>query len=257
MKRLIILSCLLIVVVVGFSLALLPSPPAPPASVIVMPLPYSIPRQRISLFDAWVPRNPSWAWLWRLKEQIQGRRKTFDLATTIIDFTSAGDSFLTNFPAAKPAFTNTNGLKIWLMGDPELTALRGGLKRVPGADVLSAGRITTADGMEAQLFSGNTISINGSPGNVGMAINLLPHVRRDSTDLTTIITFSETITNQPGATLDSSQTSTISIQTDFAVAARIQIPKATGVFLLDTGSGAPNHKRIGVILSVNPPPPKK
>jgi len=257
MKRLITLSCFIIVLVVGYLLVLCPAPPAPPAPVIVMPLPYRIPPQKLSLFDTWVPQKPGWAWLWRLKSLIVGLQKHIHITATFIDLTNSGESFLTNAALAKPQFTNTNGLRVWLLGDKELTALRRNLERTPGTDLLTSAGITTASGMEARLFSGNTIPINGFPTSVGLSVDLLPRARRDATDVTTIITFSEAVTNQPGATPGPSQTGAVSMQTNLAVAARIQVPKAMGVFLLDAGSGAPHPKRIGVILSITPPAPQK
>jgi hypothetical protein len=257
MKRLVAVVCTILLLAGGIFLALRPAQPVPLAPVVVMPLPYSIPRQKVSLFDRWVPRQLSWAWLWRLKETVVGRPKVCDLTATVIDFTRSGEAFLTALPLPKPEFADTTGLSIWLFTEAELSALRPRLRQTPGAEVLHSPRLTTANGMRARLMSGNTIPIQGVPASVGVSVDFLPRLRPEATDITTIITLSEAITNRPGTTAGSSLTGATCVQTNFAVAARIQVPKAGGVFLLEGPSAAANQKRIGVLLSVNSPKPKK
>jgi len=257
MKRLVAVVCLILVLGGGVFLALRPARPVPVAPVVVMPLPYSIAPQKVSLFDRWVPRQPAWAWLWRLKETVAGRPKVCDLAATVIDFTGSGEAFLTNFSLPKPEYADATGLNVWLLSEAELSALRPGLRQTPGAEVLASPRIITADGMQARLMSGNTIPIQGVSTSVGLSVDFLPRMRPEATDITTIITLSEVVTNRPGTTAGSAPTGATCVQTNFAVAARIQVPKAGGVFLLEGPSAAANQKRIGVLLSVNSPKPKK
>ena len=248
MKRIILFACLIFLMVMGLLLARHPAPPAPTAPVVLLPMPYSMPPQRVSLFQAWVPRGASWAWLWRLKERIQGRPNTFDVAATLVDFTGSAGSVLTNHPLASPQFSNTAGLGIWLLDNAELAALRDDVRKTSSADILSVGRIITADRMEARLMSGNTVMVDGFPTSVGLAMDLMPHGHRDTTDLTTVLTYSEARTTEANA---------VWVQTNLAVAVRLQMKKGTGVFLLAGAPAAENHKRIGVILSVNPPAAKK
>jgi len=257
MKRLVAVVCLILVLGGGVFLALRPARPVPLAPVVVMPLPYSIPPQKVSLFDRWVPRQPSWAWLWRLKETIAGRPKVCDLAATVFDFTGSGEAFLTNFSLPKPEYADATGLSIWILSEAELSALRPRLRQTPGAEVLQSARIITADGEQARLTSGNTIPIQGVSTSVGLSVDFLPRMRPEATDITTIITLSEVVTNRPGTTAGSSPIGATCVQTNLAVAARIQVPKGSGVFLLEGPSAAANQKRIGVLLSVNSPKPKK
>jgi hypothetical protein len=260
MRRLTVVFCLIIALVVAILVVIRPAPPIAPAPVVVMPQPYSMPLQRISLFNKWVPRTASWAWLWRLKEQLIGRPKAIALTTTFVDFTGSGTAYLTKFSLPKPQFINNTGLAVWLLNDTELTRLQellkqhpgADLKRYPGTDIVASPRITTADGMQARLFSGTTIPINGLQASVGQSVDLLARVRRETTDLTIIINSSEAITNQPDASLGT--TNTLSVQTNLAIAARIQIPNAMGAFLLDTDPSSTRHQRTGVILSLTLPP---
>jgi hypothetical protein len=257
MKRLLALGCLSLLLGAACFLTLRPASPAPLATVSVMPLPYSIPSGKISLFDRWVPRQPSWGWLWRLKETIQGRPKVCDLAATVIDFAASGDSLLTNLSLPKADYADTNGQRIWLLSETRLNALRRDLSQMPGAELVCSPRITTADGRQACVMSGSTIPIQGVLRSVGLSMEFLPHLRPDATDLTTIITLTEAITNQVGMSAGPPSTGATGVQTNLAVAARIQVPKWRGVFLLGTPSAAGNHKRIGVLLSVTTPTPKK
>jgi hypothetical protein len=259
MNRLSTLSLLAIAAAAGLLLALRWSAPKPPPlpPVVIMPASYALPRQRMTLFESWIPRSPAWAWLWRLKEQIAGRHKTIGLTSTIMDLTGSGTSFRTNFSLPKPQFSNTSGLVVWLLDDTQLVKLCGLLERTPGTELLAAPRITTADGMQASLFSGTSVQIDGLPISAGASVDLLGRVRPDATDLTLILNFSEVITNQPGGIPSLRPTNTVSIQTNLSVAARIQIPTATGVFLLDDSPSKTNRKRIGVVLSVTPPLAKK
>jgi hypothetical protein len=257
MKRLVTLFGLIMALVVGVLVVFRSPPTTPPAPIVVMPQSYAFPRQRISFFGKWVPRNPSWAWLWRLKELIAGRFKTIDLTATFIGCNSSSEFFLTDLSLPKPQFTNAAGLKIWLLDDADMNSLRGRFKRTPGVELLASPRITTADGMKARLFSGTTVAIDGLPVSVGVSVDLLGRVRRESTDLTVLLTYSEAITNQPSPVPDSPPTNAISVQTGLAVAARLQIPTASGAFLLDNSPGTTNHNRIGVLLTITPPPSKK
>jgi hypothetical protein len=73
--------------------------------------------------------------------------------------------------------------------------------------------------------------------------------RQDSTDLTSVLTFTEVATNRTDAAGRSAVNQAFSIRTNVAVASRIQIPKGNGVFLLNTDHSAPDGKMIGVIIS--------
>lgn len=230
------------------------SEPAPVAPVIVMPLPYTIPRQKVSLFDRWVPRRASWSWLWRLKETIVGRPKICDLKATVVDFAASGESFLTSHPLPPPAFADANGLKIWLLSQSDINTLNRNLRQEPGPEILYIPRITTAYGGQAQLRAGSTFPIRGFPVTVGLSIDFFPRLRPNSTDVTAIISLTEVITNQATRAADSTAAGTVDLQTDFKVASRIQVPKGFGAFLLQGPPSAASQKRIGVVLSVNAVP---
>jgi hypothetical protein len=251
----IVLLILLTMLLIGLGRWAFHRPPPPPPAVIVFPLPYQIPSQKAPLPDRWIPRN--WGWAWRLKEAALGRAKPITLGAAILDLSGPEETAPAYPPLRTPAYTNKNGLRIWILPDSEMARLRGSIHQALGYRLVSSPRVTTTDGGQASLFTGNSVPVGASQVNVGLVIDLLPRVRPDSTDLTTVITLSETVTNQPDLNTQPRQTSGISIRTNFAAAVRIQIPKGSGIFLLDTSEGQTNRKRIGVIISATLPKPKK
>jgi hypothetical protein len=95
----------------------------------------------------------------------------------------------------------------------------------------------------------NTGSVGGTPSNVGLVLDFLARVRREATDLTTVMTVTEAVTNWQAVTARSVPTNVVSTQTNLALAARIQIPKGSGVFLLQPSQGGTNGKSIAVLIS--------
>ena len=208
---------------------------------------YKIPPPKVSLFYRTVPHTPPWSWLWRLKEAITGRRQVIHLGADVIDLSNWNESWVTNLSLPKPAFTGSNGFRMWILRDIKPAALQNQLKQSDHAEAISMAGITTADGGSARMASGNPAWINQVRTDVGFSLEVLPRIGRDFTDLTLLVQWSELVTNQPGAS--PSQTGSISVRTNLAVAARIQIPNNSGIFLLDQRPPDPADKRLGIILS--------
>jgi len=96
-------------------------------------------------------------------------------------------------------------------------------------------------------------AIPGVRGSPGISVDFLPHVRKDSTDLTAIVKLTEAVTNQPDISAPTWPAETISIRTNCEIAARLQIPKDSSVFFLETRSHRADGKRCGMIISTEPP----
>jgi hypothetical protein len=103
------------------------------------------------------------------------------------------------------------------------------------------------------LFQGQSIALGGLTNQVGCALGCCVRVHPDYTDLTACITLSELATNQAAASVGSAPL--ISIQTNLDTALRLQIPRGSGVFLVDQSSGDSTRKPVGVII--DPLQPKK
>jgi len=218
-----------------------PQPPAP-APIIVMPFPYRIPAQRIPLFERWVPM--SWSWAWRLKQAVFGRPKVVSFTVSVLTASNA-----TKVPR-RPDFVSNDGIQVWVLSSSHA------IKPRAGVELLSAVGITTADGIEAQLFQGNTISVDGVTANVGAAADLFSRLRPGKTDLTAIITYSEAVTNQTAISGSAGSIASVSIRTNLAIAARVQVPEGRALFIMDGGHVLTDGKRAGVLISVERLPKK-
>jgi hypothetical protein len=227
--------------------------PASVPNVILLDPDYRIPPQKISLFNRVVPAARSWGWLWKLKEVIGGKRKSVEVDAAIMDLSGWSESWTNDLSLPQARFTGTNGLRIWFLESAQVTELRTRLKQNEHAESLSLGRIITGDEGQARLSSGSTLSVwdnqlqRARLVEAGLSMDMVPRVRPGLVDLTTLVRFSAAVTNQPSAA--SSDASSISIQTNLALAARIQIPDNAGVFIVDGITPERGTNRLGVILS--------
>ena len=225
-------------------LVVLVRPTLPAVSII--PLPDGFPTRKPTLLDRCKRAVPLWAW--RLKDSILGPRQVITLDAAIFEFRGSSDSALSSLSLGRPEYADAKGLRIWILGESDRGALRRRLEQTPGYRLVSSPRVTTAHGIQNQLSVSNTKSIDGTPSKVGLVLDFLPRVRREAIDLTTIMTVTEIGTSWLAASR-LPQTNAISTQTNLALAARIQIPKASGVFLFQPSQGGTNGKSTAVLIS--------
>jgi len=74
-------------------------------------------------------------------------------------------------------------------------------------------------------------------------------MRGESTDLTSILSLTKAVTNRADGVAPSPGIKPISIETNVAIAARFQIPKGSGVFLLIGDRSLTNARMTGMIIS--------
>jgi len=201
-----------------------------------------------------IPGTPLWARAWRLEEAVFGQRKRVNLYAEVVSLADSSRATPSSLALGPPSFSDTNDLQGWLIGTDQLKELREHLKHTSGEDPPLHPRISTADGVECQLFQGQSISLSGSTKQVGCTFHCCARVHPDSTDLMACITLSELVTNQTVAPGGSSPLVSISIQTNLDTALRLQIPKGRVIFLLHQSSPDSNCKSIGVII--DPPQPQ-
>jgi hypothetical protein len=242
---------LLVFAGMGLFVVLRPSPPA----VVVLPLPNGWPAPKPSVLARWRSVVPGW--LWRLRDSLHRPRKVIRLDAAMIGFRDLPASGLAGLWLGAPQFADANGHQVWIVGESKLSRLRNRLERAPANEMVAFPRVDTANGIRAQMFSGGAVYVQGTQCNVGLAMDFLPRVRSDSIDLTTIIALTEAVTNRMVAPAGSPESNVVSIQTNLIVAARIQIPQGSGVFLLDESNRGMHGKRIGVIISATVPQLKK
>jgi hypothetical protein len=211
-------------------------------------LPNGIPAQRPSLFERLVPF--SWGWLWRLKDSIF-KRETILLETVGIDAKGLSKEMLAELSLGSPVFTDTNGLKVWIVNDLKLNEVLNKLVQPGRAPILFRPRIQTADGMHAQLYTGMSGRVPS-----GVSVGALPRIRRDFTDLSTTMMVTEAVTNPLTATQQLKATNIVSQRTNFAFSAGIQLPRGTGAFVLAAENENKNEQRLCIIITAQVPAPQ-
>ena len=224
---------------------LLREPPPPPFSLLHPPVTKPLlMRDRLA---RWVPS--SWTWVPRLQDKLFGRRKPINVYPHFFALPeSNGQDLCSSLGLAAPNFSHASGLQAWLIPAREFTLLREGLNSTPGVEVLNHPRISTADGIEASIFVGESILLNGVTNAVGLQAGFFPRARDRATDLFTAISLSELVTNAINGSNVLGQAYSVSIRTNLAIEARAQVPNGTGLLLLDGKSAFPPHKRFGFLI---------
>jgi hypothetical protein len=247
------IACLALVF---FAVGLVCSHEPKPAAFLVLHKPVSMPMPLRDRLLAWFPAAASWNWMTHLQDLLFGRRKPINIYTDIISLRDAsGGTLSSRLALDAPSFSATNGVQVWLLSARELKSLRERLKRTPGAEFVSHPRISTADGVEASIYTGESVALNGATNQVGLEAAFFPRVHRQSADLIAMIAYSEVVTNESGASNSLNEASAVTIQTNLDVAVRLQIPKGSGLLLLDGRSADPMPKRFGLLIE--PPQPTK
>jgi hypothetical protein len=189
-----------------------------------------------------VPATASWAWFWRAHDAVCGKRKPVNLFFEILSLDTEPDP-ASILPLVAPTFSDTNGLRVWLMGVEDMKALRRRLESAPGTEVVNRPRVFTADEIRASMFTGNSLKLDGISRQVGLDVDYYPRVHRTSTDLIAMATLSEAITNVADPKLPP-----VFVRTNLDLALRLQIPKGDGVFLLDARPREAGRKQMALLL---------
>jgi len=222
--------------------------PARPAPFIVLHKPVEMPVPLRNRVGRWIPATQGWAWAWRVEGGVFGRRKPVNIQAEVVSLADGSRAALSSLTLGPAGFSDTNGLEVWLLGGEQLKSLREHLKQTHGTELLFRPRISTADGIEGRMFQGEMISSGGSTNQVGIALGCYARVRPGTTDLIACITLSEPVTNEAVAPKGSPALPSILIQTNLDAAVRVQIPKGSGLFLLDGSTRESRRKPIGVII---------
>jgi hypothetical protein len=210
-------------------------------AIVVVSAPDRLPAPSEPLLTRIVPY--SWGWFWRFKQAVFGGPRAVNLEASIISFPPNVELTRSNLNLGEPTHVATNGVQVWVLAEPDLKRLKGTCLTLPGAEALGNPRISTADAIGASLFCGETLVLSGVTNSVGVSFDSYPRVHREVTDLMTKLLISEALTNGPS----------LSIRTNMDVAARVQLQRGNGFFLLDAGTNRSNGKPIGVVVSVKVP----
>jgi hypothetical protein len=229
----------------------------PPRNVpsVILRQPIKMPVSLRDRLGRWIPRTRGWAWAWAVEQAVFGKRKPVDFCAELVSLADASGASPASFSLGPPRLSDTNGLQVWLLRADQLKALREHFKQTPGMCTLCRPRISTANGSEAQLFAGESLSVGGVTQNVGVALGCWARVHSASSDLITCVRFSELVTNDAIASGGSSLASVVSVQTNLDVALRLQIPKGQGVLLLNAPPKNSAYQHICVLIDPLQPKP--
>jgi len=220
-------------------------------AVVLLPFTTEIfkPKSRLSQAVA-----PWWSWL---KFRLFGPSKVITLASSIVEFEN--ESVLTNLGLGANDFSNAEGVRVWIISEDKLEALRRGIRALAGAKIIAQPRVVTGDRVESQMFVGTSILLNGTNQSVGLLWKCLPHLRRGSIDLTSVLADTEAIPTrvEPSGGAPGKEIISNRIQTNCAIAARFQIPTGRGVFLIQQSKDVPTRRVRGVMLLPSIQQPKK
>lgn len=199
-------------------------------------------RSRLAFLGQW--KQPVKIQLLRAKYWLFGTPQTVTIRANILELDSP--TVLSNLISSAAMFSNSAGVRGWIINDA--TAWQTSLTN-PALRVLTAPTVTVADGMQAQVSVVERMPIGGALQNVGFYLDLWPHLRGDSVDLTSFLVATERASNQMSIPGGSVRTNTIFVRTNAAFGVRVHLPKGSSVFLL-AGRGSNNQgKVIGALLS--------
>jgi hypothetical protein len=206
-------------------------------------------QQRRPLFSG--PRmQPVRIQLLRMKQWMFGPRQTIAIDAMIFELSPATVS---NLASHANAFTNDAGARAFMIESADrfrnevMAMTRGGQTN----KLLSSPRMITADGMQAQMASYETVSIGTSTniqkGNAGWWVDVWPRASGYSTDLACFLTQTERVFERVSAS-NMEVTNVGFIRTNISLGARVRIPESGSLFLLSP-TAKTNGYALGVLIS--------
>lgn len=115
-----------------------------------------------------------------------------------------------------PLATNATGMRAWILSPPAAKTFMQKLKTAPGMSVLSSPQLSTIDGGQGRVGMLDMVPVANKFIPVGITIDLLPKVMRNSVNLAVAATFTEMAPPSSGRGL--------TIQTNFATGCRVAVP---------------------------------
>jgi len=218
----------------------------PPAPLLIVKRPFqptSNVRERV---ERWVPPTPAWAWAHTLIDRLFGRRQPINLDVEAFEFRGAFATRQLEVELGRPSSSlMREGLFVWFLTYGEVTALRVRLENEPNLTGYRS-RVSTADGIGAALFMGNSVVLSGVTNQVGIQEDYFPRVGPGGLDLFTSLQISQQATNNPNH-FEPDQPA-VFVRTNADLAVRLQIPSRRSVFLLKRDSLG--GKSAGLVLEL-------
>lgn len=190
-------------------------------------------RSRLAFLGKW--GQPVRMQLLRAKFWIFGAPRTLTIRGRILELDAGA---LPNLELTPTAFSNRAGVQAWILNDARAWQHLTNA----GARVLSAPTVSVGNGMQAQISIADRVSIEGRPEDVGIRLDVWPHLRGESINLAAFLVVTEAFA-RPANPIADGQTTAAVIRTNAAFGARAHLPKGSSLFLL-----APNTNEQGRII---------
>jgi hypothetical protein len=217
-----------------------------PAPVERLPIPASWPTLPLSLADRAKRLIPMWAW--RLRDHLRGPLPGVLIECSVLDLPKAFAASTTASSLGSPAFTDRNQLQIWILKTNDLNGVTTQLLNSPKIGLLGRPRIQTGHGVQAALYVGGTVSVDGTPVNTGFRFDTRPLIRSKSVDLSVLFSYTEAVTNRAAPLVSGTPGEAVSVQTNGPVALRIQIGDGNGVFILHDAATNDQGRALAVLI---------
>ncbi|HLH55101.1 MAG TPA: hypothetical protein VKY92_15955 [Verrucomicrobiae bacterium] len=230
---------LLLLALAVVSAALLMPPKVRLPAVMILSRPFEAPSSPREALLRWMPTGPGWQWA---RSIVFGHRKPVLFQTGVFVSPSA---VTRTTDLGAPVFTNDSGIEVWFLNAAQSHAFTADLPRIVADGNLVRSRVSTCDGVTASLSTGQTVILNGSTNQVGVTTSFSTRTYGDHTDLWLSAFFSEIRTNNTVQV----ETSSVSIVTNLDVAARLQVPRGTGLLLLKPHQDGDSRLRAGIVLN--------
>jgi len=241
--------CLALLTIVVVAIAL--RNPKPP-QCLVLQRPYSKPLLARDQILAHVP-GAIWAsWLPRIEAMLFGQRKPVSMEMEVVSAPAEiAAPWVSKLSPPQPELVGARDLRVWFLPDADLKAARRQFEASPGVDVVNHAGISSADGIECSLFTGQTMAWASVTNEVGLRIDCFTRVHEHSFDLTTDAIFTEAFTNHVAASGNELVGDKLVICTNFDLAVRLQVPRGSGVLLLQSSPSGTHHHVVGLFLTLH------
>jgi hypothetical protein len=188
-------------------------------------------------------------WGWRIKRFILPNQRVIDIQGVLFATTNGTGLRIPSTLFSTNVFMETNGIRIVLLPKTELQWISHRLEADLAGEILARPRIVTADGVRGGMFVGSSVLVQGISRNVGLDLSVYTLLRKSVTELSFTLVSADAVANSPSNS-KGDQSDPVSIRTNLAVVARIQLPAGMGVLLMSKPNSSVGQRETTVILEL-------
>jgi hypothetical protein len=199
-------------------------------------------RSRLAFLGNW--SQPVRTQLLRAKFWFFGPPPSLTIRGKIVDLDAAA---LPNLELGPISFSNGSGVHAWIVSDARVWHHLTNA----GARVISAPTVSVGNNMQAQISITDRVSFEGRPEDVGIRLDLWPHLRGESINLATFLVITEAFDSTANSAARG-QTNAAFIRTNAAFGARAHLPKGSSLLLM---SQTTNQQGKVIVVWISPGAP--